>query len=167
MLGIAFNQPATNNNTEYLKEVQYANPDHLSARVRFYRGCSTNEVGFPDFLFNLILECAGTKTSLLEVGAGTGNLWAGSRCDKTPAEWQLYLTDVSEAYVGHLAKSSIATRTGVTFCVADVQALPFNEGQFDIVVAMHMLYHARDIEQSLVEIKRVMRPGGMLIASTM
>jgi SAM-dependent methyltransferase len=50
--------------------------------------------------------------------------------------------------------------------VADVCALPFAEKSFDIVLAMHMLYHAPDLDKALSEIGRVLRDDGTVVAST-
>ena len=55
---------------------------------------------------------------------------------------------------------------GVDACVGDVQALPFGEAQFDVVVANFMLYHVPDLDLALAEIARVLRPGGRLVAAT-
>ena len=48
----------------------------------------------------------------------------------------------------------------------DVQALPFVDGTFDAAMAMHMLYHVPDIALGAVELRRVLRPGGVLYAFT-
>jgi SAM-dependent methyltransferase len=50
--------------------------------------------------------------------------------------------------------------------VADVQALPFTDGEFDCVAALWMLYHVPDLDRGLGEIARVLRPGGRLVAAT-
>jgi hypothetical protein len=39
-------------------------------------------------------------------------------------------------------------------------------GEFDAVIANHMLYHVRDLDQTLSEITRVLKPGGTLYAAT-
>lgn len=48
----------------------------------------------------------------------------------------------------------------------DVQALPFPDGAFDAVLAMHMLYHLPDIPEGVAELRRVLRDGGVLYALT-
>lgn len=47
-----------------------------------------------------------------------------------------------------------------TFSVADVHALPFDEGAFDVVMAQVVLCHLDEPERALDELIRVTRPGG-------
>jgi hypothetical protein len=49
---------------------------------------------------------------------------------------------------------------------ADAAALPFADGAFDAVVAMHMLYHLPDPAKGIAEMARVLKPGGFLAATT-
>jgi SAM-dependent methyltransferase len=55
---------------------------------------------------------------------------------------------------------------GVEAVVGDVQDLPFNDGVFDCAVAAWMLYHVPDLNQALLELRRVLRDGGRLVAVT-
>jgi SAM-dependent methyltransferase len=55
---------------------------------------------------------------------------------------------------------------GVDALVGDVQELPFDDGEFDVAVANHMLYHVPDLDRALRELVRVLRPGGRLVATT-
>jgi SAM-dependent methyltransferase len=48
----------------------------------------------------------------------------------------------------------------------DAQALPFPNAAFDVVLANHMLYHIPDLDRALSEIRRVLKPEGMLVAAT-
>jgi SAM-dependent methyltransferase len=48
----------------------------------------------------------------------------------------------------------------------DVQTLPFRDATFDAAMAMHMLYHVPDIALAASELRRVLRPGGVLYAFT-
>ena len=60
----------------------------------------------------------------------------------------------------------LAQRRGVDAHVADVQRLPFMEGEFDCAVAAWMLYHVPDLDRALAELARVLVPGGRLVAIT-
>ena len=46
------------------------------------------------------------------------------------------------------------------------RSLPFDDGEFDVVVAAWMLYHVPDVERALDEIVRVLRPAGRLVTAT-
>jgi SAM-dependent methyltransferase len=51
-------------------------------------------------------------------------------------------------------------------CLGDAQDLPYPADSFDVVMANHMLYHVGDIDQAIVEFRRVLKPDGVLMVST-
>jgi SAM-dependent methyltransferase len=53
---------------------------------------------------------------------------------------------------------------GVPFVLADAQRLPFLTGSIDVVRAKEIIEHLPDSRQMLSEIKRILRPGGLLLA---
>ena len=55
---------------------------------------------------------------------------------------------------------------GALAAVGDVVRLPFRDDRFDAALAMHMLYHVPDIPAAVRELRRVVRDGGFLLAST-
>lgn len=55
---------------------------------------------------------------------------------------------------------------GVRAVQADGQALPFGGGRFDAVVTFQVIEHVWDVRALLGEIRRVLRPGGLLLVST-
>jgi SAM-dependent methyltransferase len=48
----------------------------------------------------------------------------------------------------------------------DAEAMPFEDGRFDLIVANHLLEHVRHPERALAEFERCLAPGGLLIAQT-
>jgi SAM-dependent methyltransferase len=50
--------------------------------------------------------------------------------------------------------------------VADVESLPFADGEFDCAVANAMLYHVEHLDRALSELARVLEPSGRLVAVT-
>ena len=59
-----------------------------------------------------------------------------------------------------------ASRRGIATCWGDVESeLPFDAGEFDVVVAGELLEHVRDPASLLRDVRRVLRPGGRLVGS--
>lgn len=54
----------------------------------------------------------------------------------------------------------------LTLIQADAQRLPLRDDSVDVGLAMHMLYHVPDIRAAIRELRRVIRPGGIALAST-
>src|SRR5690606_26018849 len=46
---------------------------------------------------------------------------------------------------------------------ADLTALPFPEGRFDLILSSHVLEHVPDDASAIAELARVLRPGGTAI----
>ncbi len=101
---------------------------------------------------------ATSPTSVLEVGCGTGAFAA--RLAAALPEARVVAVDQSERFVELTRSRGVETR------VADVQDLPYGDASFDVVAALWMLYHVTDLHLGLSEIRRVLRPGGTLVAVT-
>lgn len=94
---------------------------------------------------------------ILDAGCGTGGMLAFLRARNSA--WHLDGIDASPKAVSHCLDRGLTTvRQG------GVHELPFNEGTFDAVVCLDVLYHERVEEtRSLEEIVRVLKPGGVLV----
>ncbi|MEV1056591.1 class I SAM-dependent methyltransferase [Micromonospora chalcea] len=89
---------------------------------------------------------------VLEVGAGTGELW-----HRIGPRGRLALTDFSPAMCARLREVP-----GARVQRCDATHLPFRAGVTDAVIANCMLYHLDDPDAALREFARVLRPGGRL-----
>ena len=96
--------------------------------------------------------------TILEIGCGTGH-FAARLAEESPRA-RVIATDLSKRMV------ALAASRGVTGLLADAQGLPFGDAELDVVAAMWMLYHVPDLDAALAEVRRVLRPGGLLVAVT-
>ncbi|HEY7074261.1 MAG TPA: class I SAM-dependent methyltransferase [Solirubrobacteraceae bacterium] len=69
--------------------------------------------------------------------------------------------DIDAATIEHAGASY-----GLDFRVADVAALPFADGVFDLVTSFETIEHVRDPERALDELARVLADDGVLLIST-
>jgi SAM-dependent methyltransferase len=131
---------------------QYATEDGLLARASIYGGGGVDAR-------DIVLEALrrARPVGVLEVGCGWGEL---AERMATELRCSVVAIDQSERMV------ELATERGVDARVADVQALPFDDAEFDAVVAAWMLYHVPDLDRALAECERVLRPGGTFVAVT-
>jgi SAM-dependent methyltransferase len=103
------------------------------------------------------IDWSGDET-VLDIGPGRGSHYAGL-LQEQPALAYFALDLSPSLLLNHPCASDHLTR-------GDVMRLPYSDNSFDIVMANHMLYHLADIEAGLVEIKRVLKPDGRLLAAT-
>lgn len=133
---------------------QYASEDGLAVRRDFQQRFREGPDAF-DTAFDAVAEAQPRR--VLEVGCGMGN-FAERVSRETSAK--VVATDLSARMV------ELARERGLDARIADVQELPFEDGEFDFAVANAMLYHVKDLDRALSELARVLSPGGKLVAVT-
>ncbi|MEW2444406.1 class I SAM-dependent methyltransferase [Micromonospora marina] len=127
---------------------QYATTTgNLAARMALH-SYGTN----PQDWFAWLSERLPLSGDVLEVGAGTGELW-----HRVSHPARLTLTDFSPAMCARLREVP-----GARVMRCDAAYLPFGDGTADAVIANSMLYHLDDPDAALREFARVLRPGGRL-----
>lgn len=94
----------------------------------------------------------------LDWGAGWGQLTARIQTLGVACEAYDYVEDVP---AGHRA-SDVYPDVQIRHS-ADPVRLPYNDGQFDLVLSCGVLEHVADPRGSLLEIRRVLTPGGRLL----
>ena len=150
-------------NQSYLTRSQYKNADNLRARMALHVRFSTNKEDFARWVFDRIE--APQEAHVLELGCGPANLWVKNR-ERIPQGWHITLTDLSPGMLEEAKRATETLDAIFDYRVADAQAVPFEDGTFDLVVANHMLYHVPDELKAVGEIWRVLKPGGRLYAAT-
>lgn len=101
--------------------------------------------------------------NVLDIGCGPGWFWA-KNADRLRPE-SLVLADLSEGMLV-AARERLSSSHTIETVQLDAQSLPFPDNAFDAVAAMHMLYHVDHPELALQEMRRVLRPGGRAIITT-
>jgi SAM-dependent methyltransferase len=93
----------------------------------------------------------------LDVGCGEGRI---SR-ELTACGFQVTAVDP----VSRLVRAAIEAQSARNYAVASATELPFENAQFDLVVAYNLLMNLEDVPAALKEFRRVLRPTGQLIIS--
>jgi ubiquinone/menaquinone biosynthesis C-methylase UbiE len=108
-----------------------------------------------------LIEALQPGLSLLDVGCGPGTITVdfGSRL----APGAVVGFDYADEVVA-VARSQEPNLSNVTFAQADVYGLEYDDDAFDIVHAHQVLQHLTDPIAALREMRRVVKPGGIVAA---
>jgi SAM-dependent methyltransferase len=98
---------------------------------------------------------------ICELGFGSG--WLLEETAREFRDEKLFGLDLSLGMASHV-QQLLGGRVAVT--VGDMESLPFRDGAFDAVVTCWTLYFVRDIDLTLEEIRRCLKPAGRLVAAT-
>jgi SAM-dependent methyltransferase len=118
--------------------------DNLPFRVDFRAALHTIQQAFP----------AGG--SVLDLGCASGGFLAA-----LGARWKRYGLDLSELMVRRAA-----ARGGIVVRRADVFSAQFDAASFDVVTAFDVLEHLPQPLEFLSEVRRILKPEGMLLVGT-
>ncbi len=133
----------------------YTTDEALRVRQDIHERYSVPPINFIEWA----LDCVDWRGDerVLDVGSGPGR-WLSALQERAPQVdyWGLDL------FPGMLQAHPLPQRV----LSADVQHLPFADATFDVVMANHMLFHVPDMEQAVIECRRVLKPGGIFLAST-
>ena len=103
-----------------------------------------------------ILKEISYKSKVLDAGCNDGQLGA-VLINKLKCE--VYGVDVS-----NLVKEE-AVKNGVKFYNSTIEKMPFEKNLFGVVITAETLEHIFDLDVALKEIKRVLKPDGILVGT--
>jgi ubiquinone/menaquinone biosynthesis C-methylase UbiE len=107
----------------------------------------------------LVEACGiGPGQRVLDVAAGTGNV--AIRAAEAGA--RVVASDLTPESVAAGEQEALSRGTHLTWVVADAQALPFADGEFDVVTSAVGAMFAPDHRAVADELLRVCRPGGVI-----
>ena len=102
--------------------------------------------------------------TVLDIGCGTGTLAMAAK-KHVGSAGAVFGVDASPEMVAKATRKSVRAGIDVTFMNAIVEALPFPDARFDVVLSTLMLHHLpRQVRrQCAAEIRRVLKPRGRLL----
>jgi ubiquinone/menaquinone biosynthesis C-methylase UbiE len=113
------------------------------------------------------LDLASLKPgeSVLDIGCGTGTLAIAAKQRVGPIG-RVFGVDASPEMLARAGKKASKAGTEVVFKNAVVEALPFPDAQFDVVLSTVMLHHLgpKSRQQCAHEVRRVLKPGGRVLS---
>lgn len=114
---------------------------------------------FGSFLDAWCTETGTPPKAILDAGCGDGINLVGLAAIATRRGWPttLHGTDRNALRLARAATS------GASLTRASLLALPYPDAAFDVVLCNHVLEHIPDCGAALAELRRVLRPGGLLI----
>lgn len=114
-----------------------------------------------DVLGSLLIVEAGA--TVVEVGCGAGGLaiWFAER----NADGRVIGLDANAAMLSRgVRQATGAALKNLSFAVGDAYRLPLQDERADIVICKSLLCVLRDVDRAVVEMRRALKPGGLLIA---
>lgn len=150
-------------NIEKSLKSQYQNATNISARINLHSLYSQNKQGWFPWIFQ---QCNVEKGMyVLEIGCGNGALWA-ENIDAVPSDVTVVLSDISEGMLRDARRAIGQEDSRFIYKAFDCHHIPFPDHSIDLVIANHVLFYCKDIQQVLKEIRRVIKPNCRFVCST-
>jgi ubiquinone/menaquinone biosynthesis C-methylase UbiE len=143
-----------------LVKLCYLDRDNLEAAKRF-----TTSEEFQEVSKLLQLRDRATPAKVLDLGCGNGiasYAFASLNCEVTAVD-----PDTSDD-VGLMAADRLCAHISsgaITTIQATAESLPFPDNAFDVIYERQALHHFSDLVQGLTECARVLKPGGLFLAT--
>lgn len=145
----------------HLVSTAYAGDEPLAVRIEMHRRYSVPPIDLPSWVLDGY-TWRGDET-VLDVGTGTGQ-YLGPLRERIP-RGTIIGADLSVGMLRDLRARGIPG--GAALLNADAETLPLADGCCDVIIASYVFFFVPDIPRAVAEARRVLRPGGALLAVTM
>ncbi len=138
----------------------FADDANLNIRHQTHALYTVPHIDYAEWVVNRLTWRGDER--VLDLGAGAGAFFAAVKA-RVPFG-QHYAGDLSLGMIRRQQAQAAAAASYLTNLNA--QALPFADDTFDVVLANHILHLVPDLEAAALEIRRVLKPEGVLLAAT-
>ena len=142
---------------------QYKSAKNINVRIELHQRFSQNTQGWFSWIYEKLNLTKGMN--ILETGCGNGQLWRDNY-ECLQKQVHVVLSDISSGMLRN-AKEKLKERDDIfTYQCFDFNEIPYPDESFDVVIANHVLFYAKDRSKTLMELKRVLKNGGRFYCST-
>ncbi len=134
---------------------QYSTDEYLRIRQETHDKYTVPNVNFSEWALKMTPWKGDER--VLDVGCGNGIYYTKIR--QLHPNVQYFGVDLFE-------KMLEAHPSPANLTQGDIWTLPFANASFDVVMANHVLFHIDDIDHSIKEIRRVLKPTGVIMTTT-
>jgi len=136
------------NNEYYTEEARASDAYFSEIKTRRYQ----SHYHLPE----LFAQLRGSSGRLLEVGCGIGV----DSIQLAKCGFDVTAVDLTESALKVAREFAAAREVAIDFRLGNAEGLDFPDGAFDVVYSFGVLHHTPDIEQSVDEVRRVLKPNG-------
>jgi ubiquinone/menaquinone biosynthesis C-methylase UbiE len=106
--------------------------------------------------------------SVLEIGCGTGSLTLTAK-RRVGSAGEAFGIDLIPGMIAVSQRKAAEANEKIAFQQGSIDNLPFPDNRFDVVLCSFMIFHMSDDtrRKGIVEIRRVLKPGGRLLVLDM
>ena len=144
--------------TKYISE-QFGNPTGVGGAISTFIMNVMNQTQYKGIINNL--NCS-ENDRILDIGFGNGYL-INNLAKKN--EGNFYGIEISDDMIktGHRRNNKLIQQERVHLVKGNVMDIPFEDDFFDKIYTVNTVYFWEDLDKSLLEIKRVLKPNGIFI----
>ena len=139
---------------KHLKNESYKTAEKLDVRILTHEKYTHPKVDYYNWMLDQ-LEWQGDELTF-DIGCGSG-------------KYGEFVSPRVKRYIAcDLSHGMLKDGAGINYeCVTlDAMGIPLADNTADIILANHMIYHIPDQEKGIAEFRRVLKPGGRMLAAT-